>query len=69
MGIQTPYSVKLKVIVGWIQGISRNKIAPDNDIGAGTGTSIIQQFKTNIPDMDLMRNLALKLKKENLDLN
>ena len=69
MGIQTPYSVKLKVIEGWVQGISRDKIALDNDIGAGTVTGIIQQSKTNIPDLDLMRELALKLKKENLDLN
>jgi hypothetical protein len=69
MGSKTPYSVKLKVIEGWIQGISRDKIALDNDIGSGTVTSIIQQFKTNIPDLDLMRELALKLKKENLDLN
>jgi hypothetical protein len=63
MGSKTPYSVKLKVIEGWIQGISRDKIALDNDIGSGTVTSIIQQFKTNIPDLDLMRELALKLKK------
>jgi hypothetical protein len=69
MGIQTPYSIKLKVIEGWIQGISRDKIALDNDIGAGTVTGIIQQSKTDIPDLDLMRELALKLKKENLDLN
>jgi hypothetical protein len=69
MGSKTPYSAKLKVIEGWIQGISRDKIALDNDIGAGTVTGIIQQSKTNIPDLDLMRELALKLKKENLDLN
>ena len=69
MGIQTPYAVKLKVIEGWIQGISRDKIALDNDIGAGTVTGIIQQFKIDIPDLDLMRELALKIKKENLDLN
>jgi hypothetical protein len=69
MGSKTPYSVKLKVIEGWIQGISRDKIALDNDIGAGTVTGIIQQSKTDIPDLDLMRELALKLKKENLDLN
>ena len=69
MGIQTPCSVKLKVIEGWVQGISRDKIALDSDIGAGTVTSIIQQFKIDIPDLDLMSNLALKIKKENLDLN
>jgi hypothetical protein len=71
MGIQTPQSIKVKVIKEWIQGISRDKIALDNDIGAGTVTSIIQQAKSNYPhyDIDLMRELALKIKKENLDLN
>jgi hypothetical protein len=71
MGIKTPHAIKVKVIREWIKGISRDKIAIalDNDIGAGTVTGIIQQSKTNNPDLDLMRELALKLKKENLDLN
>lgn len=71
MGIETPQSIKVKVINEWIQGISRDKIALDNDIGAGTVTSIIQQAKSNYPhyDIDLIRELALKIKKENLDLN
>jgi hypothetical protein len=69
MGIQTPYSIKVQVIKDWIEGISRDKIALNNNIGAGTVTSIIQQSKLSVPDMDLMRLLALKIKKENLDLN
>ncbi len=71
MGIKTPHSVKVKVIKEWIQGISRDQIASNNEIGAGTVTSIIQQTKSNYPyyDFVLMRELALKLKKENLDLN
>ena len=69
MGIQTPYSIKIQVIKNRIQGISRDKIAINNNIGAGTVTSIIQQAKNNILDIDLMRVLALKIKKEDLDLN
>jgi hypothetical protein len=71
MGIKTPHSVKVRVIKEWIRGISRDQIASNNEIGAGTVTSILQQTKSNYPhyDMDLMRELALKLKKENLDLN
>ncbi len=65
MGSATPYSIKVKVIKDWIQGLSRDKIGQNNGIGAGTVTSIIQQAaKTNIADMDLMRGLALKIKKE-----
>jgi len=71
MGIRTPHAVKARVLKEWIQGISRDQIAANNEIGAGTVTSIIQQTKNNHPyyDIDLIRELALKLKKENLDLN
>jgi hypothetical protein len=69
MGSATPYSIKVKVIKEWIQGLSRDKIGQNNGIGTGTVTSIIQQAKANIADIDLLRGLALKIKKENLDLN
>ena len=48
---------------------SLDKIGQNNGIGTGTGTSIIQQVKTNIADIDLSRGLALKIKKEKFDLN
>jgi hypothetical protein len=69
MGSATPYSIKVKVIKDWIQGLSRDKIGQNNGIGAGTVTSIIQQAKTYIADMDLMRALALNIKKEKLEIN
>ena len=50
----------------WIQGISRDKIAENNDIGRGSVTNIIVYFKTTtstVPDIDLMRETALQLKK------
>ena len=52
----------------WIQGIPRDKITENNDIGRGTVTNIIQQFKTNVPDIDLMRQTALQIKKEDLEI-
>jgi hypothetical protein len=69
MGSATPYSIKVKVIKDWIQGLSRDKIGQNNGIDAGTVTSIIQQAKTYIADMDLMRALALNIKKEKLEIN
>ncbi|MDQ6723242.1 MAG: hypothetical protein M3Z01_03130 [Thermoproteota archaeon] len=69
MGGQTPHSVKIKVIREWIQGISRDKIASCNQIATGNVTNIIQQTKDNFPDIYLMREIALQLKKENLDIN
>jgi len=56
------------VLYQWIQGISRDKIAENNDIGRGTVTNIIQQFKTNVPDIDLMRHTVLQIKKEDLEI-
>ena len=69
MGPATPQSIKTKVIEEWIQGISRDTISLHNGIASGTVSSIIQQAKANIADIDLMRELAKKIKKENLDIN
>ena len=52
----------------WIQRISRDKIAENNDIGRGTVTNIIEQFKTNVPDIDLMRETSLQIKKEDIGI-
>jgi transcriptional regulator with XRE-family HTH domain len=50
-------------------GFSRDQIAKDNDIGAGTVSAIIKDIRQNdIPDIDLLREVALLLKKEDLDL-
>ena len=69
MGSATPHSIKVKVIKEWIQGLSRDKIGQNNGIGVGTVTNIIQHAKTNILDIDLIRALALKIKKEKLEIN
>ena len=52
----------------WIQGIPRDRIAENNDIGRGTVSNIIKQFKTTVPDIDLMRETALQIKKEDLEI-
>ena len=59
-----PRQIKVQVLYQWIQGIPRDKIADNNDIGRGTVTNIIEQFKTTVPDIDLMRETALQIKKE-----
>jgi hypothetical protein len=67
---KTPPTIKAKVISEWLKGTSPNTIAKDIGIGAGTVTDIHQQARNKeIPDIDLMRALALMLKKENLDLS
>lgn len=69
MGNRIPHQIKTKVLREWLQGISRDKIASDNNIGEGGVTGITQQVKNNIPDLDLLREIALGIRKENMDLN
>ena len=45
--------------------ISRDEIAKNNDIGAGTVSAIIKEAMQNDPEFDLQRQVALSLKKEN----
>ncbi len=69
MGNRIPPTLKKKVIQEWLQAFSRDKIALNNNIRSGAVTSIIKQSKGDIPDIDLLRETALLLKKGNLDLN
>jgi chromosome segregation ATPase len=64
-----PKSIKQQVIGQWLQGISRDQIAKDNSIGTGTVSAIIKDAKKDIPDIDLLREVALVLKSNNLDLS
>jgi len=63
-----PHKTKVQVLHQWIQGIPRDRIAENNDIGRGTVSNIIKQFKTTVPDIDLMRETALQIKKEDLQI-
>jgi hypothetical protein len=67
---KVPKSIKQQVIKQWLQGISRDQIAKDNDIGAGTVSAIIKDAKQEIPDIDLIREVSLWVKKKyDLDLS
>ncbi|HKG42019.1 MAG TPA: hypothetical protein VKA98_07770 [Nitrososphaeraceae archaeon] len=66
---KVPQSIKERIIKQWLRGISRDQIAEDNDIGAGTVSAIIKDTKQkDIPDIDLLREVALLLKNKDLDL-
>jgi transposase len=43
MGERVPLVIRRQVIKQWLNGHSRDQIAKDNDIGAGTVTTIIKQ--------------------------
>ena len=66
---RVPKSIKQQVIKQWLQGTSRDQIAKDNGISAGTVSAIIKDAKQEIPDIDLLREVALLLKNEDLDLS
>jgi hypothetical protein len=68
MGSKIPKPIKLEVIRKWLEGKSRNKIAKEVGIGAGTVSSIIQEFRQNDPEFDLLREVAVKLKNQGINI-
>jgi transcriptional regulator with XRE-family HTH domain len=69
MGGNIPVKTKHKVLKLWLSGISRKKIAEKVGIGEGTVTSIVQEAKENIPDVDLLHEVATKITRNNWDIN
>jgi hypothetical protein len=62
MGGNIPRPIKVEVIRKWLQGKSRDQIAKEVGIGAGTVSSIINECTQNDPEFDLMRQVAVKMK-------
>ena len=53
----------------WLAGISRDLIARHVDIGCGSVSRIIDEIRSKeVPDLDLLRAIAVKIKSEGLDL-
>jgi hypothetical protein len=63
--------VKRRVIEQWISGFPRDKIASDLQIGAGTVSNIVSDFKKNLQgsDIDSLRVLAVEVKKQGLSVS
>ena len=68
MGKEIPHAIKTRVLRGWLRGISRDSIARENQIGYGSVSTIIDQFRLQIADMDLLRAVSIELRKKDLDL-
>ncbi len=69
MGGNIPVKTKHKVLKLWLSGVARKKIAEKVGIGEGTVTSIVQDAKENIPDVDLLHEVATKITRNNWDIN
>lgn len=69
MARRIPPSLKRRVVKEWLEGIPRNTIAENCEIGYASVTNIISQARGGeIMDIDLLREVALTLKKENISL-
>jgi hypothetical protein len=62
--------IKSNVIKQWLDGDTRDKIAADNQIGAGTVSGIINEYKKEINALDFesVRELSISCKKQGINL-
>jgi hypothetical protein len=67
MGGKIPREIRLQVIRKWLEGKSRDLIAYQLHIGAGTVSGIIKELRGDF-DVDLLREVALNLKDRGLDI-
>jgi hypothetical protein len=63
-----PQTIRNTVIRQWLSGISRNKVSECNQIGAGTVSAIIKECRQKDLDVDLLREVAVTLRRENIDV-
>jgi hypothetical protein len=58
--------VKRRVVQQWLAGESREEIIAGNDIGAGTVSIIIEEYKAGLDNfnLDSFRELTLEAKNE-----
>lgn len=68
MGGRIPQPIKLEVIRRWLRGYSRDEIAKDLDIGAGTVSGIIQEYRHDDADFELLRGVAVELRDRGLQV-
>ena len=63
--------IKKQVVNQWLSGDSRDRIAADNGIGAGTVSNIIDEWKKRVHDSDYesIRELSVHCKKQGMTLD
>jgi hypothetical protein len=69
LGIRIPSEIKNKVLDELLFGIPSDVIATCNGIGYGSVYRIIESFKSKIPDIDVLRAVAVMKKQQGLSLN
>lgn len=63
--------IKTNVIKQWLDGDSRDKIASDNQIGTGTVSGTIREYKkgANAFEYESVRELSISCKKRGINLS
>lgn len=59
MGTKIPKLIKIEVIRKWLQGKSRDQIANEVQVGAGTVSGILKEYRNDDPEFDLLRQVSL----------
>ena len=68
MGGKIPREIRLQVIRKWLEGESRDLIAHQLHIGAGTVSGIIKEFRREDFDADLLREVTQNPKDRGLNI-
>jgi hypothetical protein len=70
LGGNIPRNTKIKVIRDWLDGLTRERIAKKEDIATGSVTGIINEARKEeeYNDIDLLREVAVRLKEEGIGL-
>jgi hypothetical protein len=66
MGGKIPRPIRIQVIKLWLEGKSRDKIAEELEISAGSVSGVIKDLRRDDPQFDLLREVAVEIKNLNL---
>ena len=64
MSTRTPRPIRIDVIRKWFEGKSRDQIAREVGVSAGSVSSILKECRQNDPEFDLIREVAVKLRNQ-----
>ena len=68
MGKRIPNPIRQQAIKKWLEGKSRDEIARELQIGQGTVSAILKEAAKNDPQFPLLREVAVKIKNQGLDI-
>jgi hypothetical protein len=70
MGPKTPKKIEEKILRLWLSGLPRHEISEKAGVSIGTILNSVKEAKKNVPDVVLLRELAVKIRKKgwNLDI-